>query len=102
MNPGFFPRPKRSTTYTAIVLVMSILPALMWRQATKDRLLVDLDLGGQIARFFWIRSLIPVFVVLLSIGVAFVSLAMIMWELNFFLVFGIYARFYPGMPGKGG
>ncbi len=90
--------------YAAVVVVTSTLLAMMWRHATIDRLLVDPDLDGRIVRFFWIRSLIPVFVFLLSIGVAFVSplLAMIIWGLNFFVVFGIYARFYPELPAKEG
>ena len=88
--------------YAGIVAVTSAILALMWRHASTDHLLVDPDLDDGVIRFLWMRSLIPVGVFLLSIGIAIWSpfLAMVAWVLNFFVLLGISRLSRPALLKK--
>ncbi len=81
--------------YAANVAVTSAILALIWRHASADHRLIDPDLDEGVIRFLWVRSLIPVGGFLLSIVIAVFSpfLAMLIWVLNFFVIYGI-TRFH--------
>jgi len=90
--------------YAANVTVTSAILYSMWRHASGDRLLVDPDLDEEVIRYIRMRSLIPVLVFLVSMGVAVFSpvLAMILWVANFFIVAFQERRVLGGWGGGNG
>jgi uncharacterized membrane protein len=90
--------------YAANITVTSAILYSMWRHASGDRLLVDPDLDDEVIRYLRRRSLIPVMVFLVSVGVAIFSplLAMILWIANFFLVAFQERRVLGGGSGGNG
>jgi TMEM175 potassium channel family protein len=88
--------------YAVIVVIASAILSLIWRHASANHTLIDPDLDNEVIRFLRMRSLIPVAIFLLSILIAIFSpfLAMLAWVLNFFVVYGVQARFSrPASPG---
>jgi uncharacterized membrane protein len=88
--------------YAATIFVTSALLALIWRHASMNHLLVDPDLDVTAIRYLWTRSLIPVVIFLLSIGVAIFNplMAMVLWGLNF-VVIALMERRLPYSSGTG-
>ena len=76
--------------YASNVVVTSAILSLMWNHASVNHLLIDPDLDEKIIHYIRRRSLIPVVIFLLSMGIAIFNplLAMLMWGVNFLLLFG--------------
>jgi uncharacterized membrane protein len=74
--------------YAATIFITSAFLALIWRHASRNHLLIDPDLDETAIRYLWTRSLVPVVIFLLSIGVAIFSplVAMLLWGLNFVVI----------------
>jgi uncharacterized membrane protein len=71
--------------YAVTIFLTSAILALIWGHASRNHLLIDPELEEEVIRYLRQRSLTPVVVFLLSVGIAMVSplLAMILWGMNF-------------------